>query len=41
VQVIRPVRTLPASRMSRDRGCILETLELGRQAARAFLQAQG
>jgi predicted patatin/cPLA2 family phospholipase len=41
LQVIRPSGTLPASRMSRDRGCILETLELGRQAARAFLQAQG
>ncbi len=40
VQVIRPERALPASRMSRDRGVILETLALGRQAARAFLSRE-
>jgi predicted patatin/cPLA2 family phospholipase len=37
VQVIRPARTLPASRMTRDRARIVETLELGQSAARAFL----
>jgi predicted patatin/cPLA2 family phospholipase len=37
VAVIRPTAPLPASRMTRDRGRIIETLELGRQAARAFL----
>jgi predicted patatin/cPLA2 family phospholipase len=37
VVVIRPTESLPASRMTRDRGRIIETLELGRQAARVFL----
>jgi predicted patatin/cPLA2 family phospholipase len=37
VEVIRPSSTLPASRMTRDRGRILETLALGQSAARAFL----
>jgi predicted patatin/cPLA2 family phospholipase len=37
VEVIRPTTTLPASRMTRDRARIIETLELGRQAARVFL----
>lgn len=37
VQVIRPTGVLPASRMTRDRGRILETMDLGRDAARAFL----
>jgi predicted patatin/cPLA2 family phospholipase len=37
LEVIRPERALPASRMSRDRGVILETLALGRAAARTFL----
>jgi predicted patatin/cPLA2 family phospholipase len=37
VEVIRPACTLPASRMTRDRARILETLELGQGAARAFL----
>jgi len=37
VQVIRPAATLPATRMTRDRERIIETLELGRSAARAFL----
>lgn len=37
VEVIRPARTLPASRMTRDRARIIETLELGRDAARSFL----
>jgi predicted patatin/cPLA2 family phospholipase len=41
VQVIRPTRTLPAARMTRDRGRILETLALGQDAARAFLCARG
>lgn len=40
VQVIRPTRALPASRMTRDRRLIVETLELGRDAARAFLERQ-
>lgn len=40
LHVIRPLGTLPASRMSRDRGVILETLALGRQAARAFLDRE-
>jgi predicted patatin/cPLA2 family phospholipase len=40
VEVIRPGGTLPASRMTRDRGRIIETLELGQKAARAFLAAQ-
>jgi predicted patatin/cPLA2 family phospholipase len=40
LQVIRPDATLPASRMSRDRSVILETLALGRQAARAYLDRQ-
>jgi predicted patatin/cPLA2 family phospholipase len=40
LQVIRPAYALPASRMSRDRARILETLALGREAARAFLRAQ-
>jgi hypothetical protein len=39
VEVIRPTTTLPASRMTRDRARIIETLELGRQAARVFLSA--
>jgi len=37
LQVIRPAAQLPASRMTRDRGRILETLSLGRKAAQAFL----
>jgi predicted patatin/cPLA2 family phospholipase len=41
VQVIRPDRALPASRMTRDRGRILETMALGESAARAFLVQQG
>jgi predicted patatin/cPLA2 family phospholipase len=41
VQVIRPAGTLPASRMTRDRRRILETLALGRDAARAFLLRHG
>jgi predicted patatin/cPLA2 family phospholipase len=41
VQVIRPERTLPASRMTRDRRRILETLALGRDRARAFLSSHG
>jgi predicted patatin/cPLA2 family phospholipase len=41
VQVIRPAQTLPASRMTRDRGRILETLALGQDAARAFIIQQG
>ena len=41
VQVIRPVRTLPAARMTRDRRRIVETLALGRDAARAFLSSDG
>jgi predicted patatin/cPLA2 family phospholipase len=43
VEVIRPSTALPASRMTRDRGRIIETLELGRRAAAAFLSgdAQG
>ena len=41
VQVIRPTRALPASRMTRDRRLIVETLELGRDAARAFLTPPG
>ncbi|MEY2932068.1 MAG: hypothetical protein RL033_2817 [Pseudomonadota bacterium] len=40
LQVIRPERTLPASRMSRDRAVILETLALGRAAARTFLDRE-
>lgn len=40
VQVIRPAATLPASRMTRDRDRILETLELGRKAAREFLATE-
>jgi predicted patatin/cPLA2 family phospholipase len=39
LEVIRPMQPLPASRMTRDRGRIIATLELGRAAARAFLQA--
>src|SRR5262245_26563998 len=38
VQVIRPAQALPASRMSRDRARILDTLSLGRAAGRAFLE---
>lgn len=41
VQVIRPAAPLPASRMTRDRGRIVQTLELGRSAARTFLDAHG
>jgi len=41
VQVIRPLVTLPASRMTRDRGRILETLSLGQSAARHFLAREG
>lgn len=37
IRVIRPTRQLPASRLTRDRERILETLELGRTAARAFV----
>jgi predicted patatin/cPLA2 family phospholipase len=37
VEVIRPLHALPASRMTRDRERIIATLELGREAARAFL----
>lgn len=40
VQVIRPTVALPASRMTRDRQRILETMALGRDAARAFLGAR-
>ncbi len=40
LRVIRPLHALPASRMSRDRARILTTLELGREAARAFLTAR-
>jgi predicted patatin/cPLA2 family phospholipase len=39
VQVIRPVGALPASRLTRDRQRILDTLELGGDAARRFLRA--
>jgi predicted patatin/cPLA2 family phospholipase len=39
VQVIRPTEDLPASRMTRDRERILQTLELGGDAARSFLRA--
>jgi predicted patatin/cPLA2 family phospholipase len=41
VQVIRPLGALPASRMTRDRGRILETLSLGQSAARDFLVSAG
>lgn len=41
IEVIRPSTILPASRLTRDRGRIIETLELGRSAASAFLDAQG
>lgn len=41
VQVIRPAHTLPASRMTRDRGRILATLSLGQSAARSFLMREG
>jgi predicted patatin/cPLA2 family phospholipase len=40
VEVIRPSTALPASRMTRDRGRIMETLELGRRAAAAFLDGE-
>ncbi len=40
VEVVRPAETLPASRMTRDRGLIIQTLELGRTAARAFLDSR-
>lgn len=41
VQVIRPLEALPASRMTRDRGRILQTLSLGQSAARQFLAREG
>jgi predicted patatin/cPLA2 family phospholipase len=41
VQVIRPTSSLPASRMTRDRSRIIATLELGQDAAQAFLVRQG
>jgi predicted patatin/cPLA2 family phospholipase len=41
LEVIRPAAPLPASRMTRDRGRIIQTLELGRAAARAFLDKAG
>jgi predicted patatin/cPLA2 family phospholipase len=41
LQVIRPAQELPASRLSRDRASILETLSLGHESAQAFLRAQG
>jgi predicted patatin/cPLA2 family phospholipase len=41
VQVIRPAGSLPASRMTRDRSRILETLQLGQDAAHTFLVHQG
>lgn len=41
VQVIRPLATLPASRMTRDRRRILETLALGQGAAHRFLAREG
>jgi len=37
IEVIRPAAQLPASRMTRDRARIIQTLELGEAAARAFL----
>lgn len=40
VEVIRPSTALPASRMTRDRGRIIETLEIGRCAAAAFLSGE-
>jgi predicted patatin/cPLA2 family phospholipase len=39
--VIRPAQPLPASRLTRDRGRIIETLELGQRAAQGFLEAGG
>jgi hypothetical protein len=39
VEVIRPLAPLPASRLSRDRERIVQTLELGRRATRCFLEA--
>jgi predicted patatin/cPLA2 family phospholipase len=41
VEVIRPETPLPASRMTRDRARIIQTLELGRSAARTFLEGKG
>jgi predicted patatin/cPLA2 family phospholipase len=41
LMVIRPTSPLPASRLTRDRARILETLELGHRAARSFLDAGG
>jgi predicted patatin/cPLA2 family phospholipase len=38
IEVIRPLEALPASRMTRDRGRIVATLELGRKAARTFVE---
>jgi predicted patatin/cPLA2 family phospholipase len=38
VAVIRPSEPLPASRLTRDRERIVQTLELGHEAARRFLQ---
>ena len=37
IEVIRPNTSLPASRLTRDRARIIQTLELGQQAARSFL----
>jgi predicted patatin/cPLA2 family phospholipase len=41
LMVIRPTDQLPASRLTRDRRRILETLELGQAAARGFVDAGG
>ncbi len=41
VRVIRPTRVLPASRMTRDRDRIIETIQVGRDCARRWLEAGG
>lgn len=41
LMVIRPSAELPASRLTRDRKRIIETLELGQAAARSFMEAGG
>jgi predicted patatin/cPLA2 family phospholipase len=40
ISVLRPKEPLPASRMTRDRGLILKTIQLGRDAAREWLAAR-
>src|SRR5690606_14563495 len=41
VHVIRPAAPLPASRITRDRRKILETIQIGRDSAKRWLEQHG